>query len=1293
MGQINSTSSESANTENGRLGLIQQATEELSAASNNLTDRRDDQVRSVKARIEMLIEDCLNLEACSDSEQDPNQKESAEEKKIADTEKEKTNSENENLIKQYLDGSDNGSKKSENFRDNENGQKGSEGLEGDSDKKDKEDSVKCEDSKTQAQNVKKDPETNASSGKADHVKVSDIISEMVSTEINQTHLTQLQKRTITTFNTFIDKVLDTSLQAEMTQEDGKTSESGIVHIMTQSLLPINDQSDNDKKEQETRQKSETVETLNRSSAKSKVPTQITFKDHIEKLLEQTIQENEQEQLEKGKKELKRDKFDAQRLVNNIIVQGLKMADSSSTSQLKVEAQRHLPEGYSQKHFKPNEKGVKGHGVDIHRQKSPIPITNIKKDNIETKSGRQAQKEHDIRQKDMYMNWSRGDMKPDPREMFSSGSYPGRRHSVSDRSREAFAMGSGNRQLGSGPRGAENVSAFQHVHPAYASQEYYKLYAAMGNMNRGHSPDPRGYPARDGKQQYHPRDCMCALCVQNAHGIRAKIEQPVAEPIRDKRSPNVPPHLAGLPAQYRDPAMIRPPVGFVPYQPLPSPKESSRHLIPPGEIMSGRRPNMSEGSPSQFYPYKRNEENTHMDRSANKPGGIIARPPSRHKQREPEYVRTSSSHSGSSDSSEAPLDLSVKKPKMESTRHRSASFTSSAQKRITPVNSFIKHLENSVDKHWQEMCSPSSSPGNSLSPKSQHLYPDTRPTGHGSNHGPSPGTVSPPVSGGMLHNRHLPSPHFVGGITVGQPLVNLERNSQTTPESHFPQSSQYENQSQPQFQMAQTSVDSNRVADNISKHEPIQNIIGNHDPNDILYLICRLCTQTYGSPYAFRKHFRSNHGFEPRADHTIVQTISATKMALHLPQPADIQMAHARKSPHEKVQMSPQSVPVPSHRKREQNPASIKPPASPVDTKSQYGSESGDSDISRQESEKNETKCLECPECGKSFQLNDFGSYKRHCRQHGSLLTSGPYTCTDCHLHFSDQKALREHYLLHVKESRFDQKDDKKINDSNSGEKVESQENSFTCVKCSLQFDKVEAYTKHLAMHDSREETIGEMYNKVKHAKEITNAHMDISVNTSSSLSIVKQAAESMTSQMCPDSSWDNVVKGIATSNKPDDTTCESGDFKNSPKSDSNTVSATRSENRSENSPCQKSGDLGSDASDANTQDSMDLNIYKHKKFFHHRKRTNTNAHSEGSAAKQSKLGSDSNSAKVLSVNTDSCDSSGFSDTGSNTSSVTETTASVVSAVPEKKDEKTSKTEARHNLPFVWDRPTRSQKKL
>lgn len=1304
MGQVNSSTGEAAGTENGRAGLIQRATEELSAATSS-GELGEDHVKCVKARIDMIIEDCLNLEAHSDSEQE--RKDENKKKDTDSIEKEGNSDEKkENLIKDYLEGAKSDFNKTETGSIRNNGgikiEKENKSID---EKADKSDDSQSEEKKPSEQDLKL-------GGKSEHVKVSDIISEMVSTEINQTNLTQLQKRTITTFNTFIDKVLDTTLQQEMGQEDSKPSDPSIIQLVNESYQTQNEQGSSSAKKMN--EKTESNDTGSLTSEKPKT-SRVTLKDHIEKLLERTIQEPESEAPEKERKEIKRERFDAQGLLNNIIVQGLKRNDScGSKSQLKVEPQRSIPEGYSQKHLKPIEKGGPrgSQSGDIHRQKSPVPVPNFKREREsiqEMKSNRSAPKDqgmpNDPRYKDMYMNW-RGDLRPDPRDMYNYGAFSGRRNSMSERSREVYPIGSSNKHLTGNVRGPgpESASAFQQFHPAY-NPDFYKAYT-LSSLGHGHSPDPRAFPSRDNKPP-HPRDCMCPLCVQNAHSLRSKPEQPVPEPMRDKRSPNVPPHLAGLPAQYRESAgLIRPSAGFVPYHPSPklitphqqmtSPKEPNMLLVPPGEIPS-RRQSMSEGSPSPHYLYKRNEDNTQMDRSMNKPGLNVSQSPSG-----PRYTRTLSSQSGSSDSSDSPLDLSVKKPKLDPSRNRSASFTNSSsqnQKRI--ANSFIRHLENSVDKHWQEMCSPSSSPSNSSSPKSQLLYPESRQIGQVPSRGHSPGAVSPSGSTAMLHNRHLPSPHYAGGITVGQPLVNLERNSQTTPEGLYPSPGQFDGQSQTQFSQGQ--VDSNRTGDNISKHEPIQNIIGNHDPNDILYLICRMCTQTYGSPYAFRKHFRSNHGFEPRAEHTLVQTISATKMALHLPALVpDAQamanhqnMANHRKEVREKSRMSPQTA---QQKTNVTNQVAVKPPPSPVDSKSQHGSESGESDTSRQDIDRNETKCLECPECGKSFQLNDFGSYKRHCRQHGNLLTSGSYTCTDCHLHFPDQKALREHYLQHVKESPLDQKENKKNNHSNSGDlKVESHLSGFSCLKCNIQFEKIEMYTKHVASHDFPEDGLSKFDKHGKQMKDMNMAQMDISVNTSSSLSIVKQAAESMTSQVCPDSSWDNVVKGVATSNKPDETSSDMAEGKNSPKLDS---MAIKSEERSDNSPVPKGVDLGSDASDANTQDSADISIYKHKKFFHHRKRANMSSHEGGSEPKQTKLSGDStnfvpvsNSSKVFSMNTDSCDSSGYSDNGSNTSSVADLPTALATGGSDKKDEKSAKTEARHNLPFVWDRPTRSQKKL
>ncbi|CAI9724632.1 DNA-binding protein Ikaros [Octopus vulgaris] len=169
---------------------------------------------------------------------------------------------------------------------------------------------------------------------------------------------------------------------------------------------------------------------------------------------------------------------------------------------------------------------------------------------------------------------------------------------------------------------------------------------------------------------------------------------------------------------------------------------------------------------------------------------------------------------------------------------------------------------------------------------------------------------------------------------------------------------------------------------ISKHEPVQNLLGSHAPDDVLYLICKLCGQTYGSPYSFRKHFRNQHGFEPRPHHTVVQSISAT-ISLLKSKPSDgstivksedsLQTRNIDDSLTDIKKMSTEDKKFAMELSTANN-SSFK--ESEEDGLSQNRNLL-DSQISGEE----ETKFLECPECGKQFQLNDFGSYKKHCRSH------------------------------------------------------------------------------------------------------------------------------------------------------------------------------------------------------------------------------------------------------------------------------------------------------------------------
>ncbi|XP_012945650.1 DNA-binding protein Ikaros [Aplysia californica] len=194
---------------------------------------------------------------------------------------------------------------------------------------------------------------------------------------------------------------------------------------------------------------------------------------------------------------------------------------------------------------------------------------------------------------------------------------------------------------------------------------------------------------------------------------------------------------------------------------------------------------------------------------------------------------------------------------------------------------------------------------------------------------------------------------------------------------------------------------------ISKHEPIQNIIGRHPHSDILYLICRLCRQTYGSPYGFRKHFRNQHGFEPKEEHTIVQTISATKTARAHTIPLD--------------QLDSKVLSSLAIKEERASTEELSGESGNVKSSSGWPHSAGSTDTPPGDSEQGEvvkkslsedTKYLECVECGETFQLNDFGSYKRHCRQHSMNRSSGPFACHDCKKSFSEPAHLQEHLDTH-----------------------------------------------------------------------------------------------------------------------------------------------------------------------------------------------------------------------------------------------------------------------------------------
>ena len=548
---------------------------------------------------------------------------------------------------------------------------------------------------------------------------------------------------------------------------------------------------------------------------------------------------------------------------------------------------------------------------------------------------------------------------------------------------------------------------------------------------------------------------------------------------------------------------------------------------------------------------------------------------------------------------------------------------------------------------------------------------------------------------------------------------------------------------------------------VSKHEPIQNIIGNNNPQDILYLICRLCRQTYGSPYGFRKHFRNQHGFEPKAEHTFVQTISATKSARQLSgggtpnmdseSPLQEPYLHPGNSPvdsvgHSSHTASPRLEMVRSIADESPRSRNSDSPGDPhsgeggavtahaqgykyrgsfsrASTDSKGRSPSGSASGGSVVDEREDTKCLECPECGQAFQLNDFGSYKRHCRQHGQMrgaqggVSQGVYTCTDCQCSFSEHQLLQEHLVRH-----------------------EAHTAAVLCTVCRVPFPSPAHCQEHVrTVHGglSAEPTSSSspllVTSKARSASSAFS-HSDISstssvkreiastvsadssisfnltVTTPSDLEIRRLPADHIVTSASPDSSSDN-KKGQECSSVSSSEQTKTETVKTEPRSldspkptplegsdspkiklESKAPAKTEEDKDSgymDGCPSNDSRSIsteGSLASSVDMEENTELFMYKHKKFSAHRKRAGS---SEGLEmdVKQPRLEMDAGSWEKTQQNV----VSSASDKGQ----AKKAAASPPAVSGEEKSlappkPAPSKTEARHQMPFVWDRVTRSQ---
>lgn len=643
--------------------------------------------------------------------------------------------------------------------------------------------------------------------------------------------------------------------------------------------------------------------------------------------------------------------------------------------------------------------------------------------------------------------------------------------------------------------------------------------------------------------------------------------------------------------------------------------------------------------------------------------------------------------------------------------------------------FIKHLESSVDKYCHELKQSPPPPGHPITspnpPSNKSGSPNEMPgVGHGYQ-----GQMSP-SAGPQIPKTLSPCAPYAGGITLGQPIIGPEGrvhmdNRQSPKQAGMPPSSS--GLTQPQLQaMQQQPVSAAPSAsfisqrNNVSKHEPIQNIIGNHDPNDILYLICRLCSQTYGSPYGFRKHFRNQHGFEPRAEDTIVQTISATKKNLGGPNAPNVDgLEKNNENIGQQINTANVNQEFPEMESNSsimnESPSLLKSNSNSSQDLNSLGSEEESSDKTKPvQDDTKETKCLECPECGKTFQLNDFGSYKRHCRQHNSQVKmTGTLTCSKCHLSFADQHLLKEHYNIHVKEPQTQNKNERPVS------KTETPSIVHSCVPCDKSFDDISAYQDHVKTNHNKNDGPPKLSPQVNIVNENTNESVasredvmetkwpDISLSVIPSHNVVKQAAESMTASACPDSSsWcdADIDKNVTASSEE-----KENDGRNDSLDSVNPGSYPIANVGNKVNECESREKLDyfvalsqDTTNEKDSEDGCEFQ-YVHKKFSSHRKRAVSSCSRESSdsgvsASKQSKLSppvlsrSDTpvTSCSVL-VTNQSADSTETLDyKGEESLGGKDCPAAPSSTNDLKLSPLDGKQEARHHLPFVWDRVTRSQ---
>ena len=411
-----------------------------------------------------------------------------------------------------------------------------------------------------------------------------------------------------------------------------------------------------------------------------------------------------------------------------------------------------------------------------------------------------------------------------------------------------------------------------------------------------------------------------------------------------------------------------------------------------------------------------------------------------------------------DPSDQPLDLSVKKPELstnqDSVQHCSTHLLGLQQ-------TMQRHMDGVTTQsydHQQVLVQSAILPGTATR-QGLPLRPSTTTLPPGVQHSSTPTPL--PVHHRPLSPRPTDAPHAPPVV----PATRIERRGSSYDSNHDSSASGMEGRSP---------SPASRVS--------IASILGDHPPNDILFLKCSQCTSTYGSLHSFKKHFSKAHGREPTKDDVTIQSISATRTALEKKEnSAERQEALAS------LNLLPSNKYYESQIARYKNfegeegeqymlkiddleQKMSKSPSTPDDDQDTEGGNTFK--VKPESGEQNMMKCLQC---GEEFPTRDWGVFRRHVRAHENPC-EGQFRCSVCRQGFQEEYQWRRHMSTsHMMQSCHCRKCNiafthvgdlnKHLQTSHRG--VQSVEVEFKCLYCSRTFLSPSDLLLHTQDHERK----------------------------------------------------------------------------------------------------------------------------------------------------------------------------------------------------------------------------------